>query len=157
MAHPMMVPKEDDMTRALRPVATALSLTAATLLAGCGGFSDALGLSRSSPDEFTVLTKEPLVVPPNVNLRPPSRGEAVPPEVRSVNRSREVVFGRGVKRDDNLSTGENVILARAGATEATKEIRDVVEGEQSNTPQARKEDGQVDDILFWRAPRRGDQ
>ena len=145
------------MTRGFRTFATALSLTAATFLAGCGGFSEALGLSRSSPDEFTVLTKQPLVVPPNVNLRPPSRGEAVPPEVRSVNRSREVVFGRGVKKDDALSTGENVILARAGATEATGAIRDVVDGDQSDTPQARKEKDDVDDILFWRAPRRGDQ
>lgn len=145
------------MMRGLRLTATLAALGLSTTLGACGGFSDALGLSRSSPDEFTVLTKEPLVVPPNVNLRPPARGEAQPPEVRSVNRSREVVFGRGVKKDENMSQGENVILARAGATEATRTIRDVVDTEQDASPRARKDDEVVDDILFWRAPRRGEE
>jgi hypothetical protein len=47
------------------------------LLAGCddGGLQDTLGLSRQAPDEFTVVSRPPLSVPPEFTLRPPRPGE----------------------------------------------------------------------------------
>ena len=50
-----------------------LSLSAALLaslaLGGCGGVRQSLGLVRTSPDEFAVVAKPPLVLPPDFGLR----------------------------------------------------------------------------------------
>lgn len=52
----------------------ALALIATFALAGCGGTQQALGLVRTSPDEFAVVAKAPLVLPPDFGLRPPIPG-----------------------------------------------------------------------------------
>ena len=57
-------------------VACAVALIAAAGLAGCNSTSQALGLSKVTPDEFRIVTKAPLVVPPDYALRPPSPSEA---------------------------------------------------------------------------------
>ena len=52
-----------------------LVLFAATVvLGGCGGFRDAVGLNKRAPDEFAVVSKAPLVIPPDYGLRPPRPG-----------------------------------------------------------------------------------
>ena len=62
-------------------------------LGACNSLGNALGFTRTSPDEFEVLTKAPLVVPPNVNLRPPRPGETTAPELQAVNRSLRAISG----------------------------------------------------------------
>ena len=49
-------------------------LFAALLLAGCSetSFMDTLGIGKASPDETQVTTNQPLSVPPDMQLRPPS-------------------------------------------------------------------------------------
>ena len=41
-------------------------------LGGCSGIGDALGFSKHPPDEYEVVSKAPLVVPPDYGLRPPA-------------------------------------------------------------------------------------
>jgi hypothetical protein len=48
----------------------------AMLLSGCQSVREATGAAKTPPDEFTVLTKSPLVIPPDYNLRPPQPGIA---------------------------------------------------------------------------------
>ena len=57
----------------------ALSLS----LAACGGesLSDTLGYGKSAPDEFAIVTKAPLVIPPDYSLRPPQPGAPRPQEM----------------------------------------------------------------------------
>ena len=45
-------------------------------LMGCENIRQATGSAKLPPDEFTVLTKAPLVLPPDYNLRPPQPGIA---------------------------------------------------------------------------------
>lgn len=56
---------------------TLLSLTLiaalAPVLAACG-----LGYSKSPPNEFNVVRRAPLILPPDFELRPPSNNEAAP-------------------------------------------------------------------------------
>jgi hypothetical protein len=59
-----------------------LAAVAATTLAGCQSASKALGMSKVVPDEFRVVTKAPLVVPPDYALRPPAPGEPRPQELQ---------------------------------------------------------------------------
>jgi len=56
-------------------VIVATALVAAAGLAGCQSTQKALGMSKVTPDEFRVVTKAPLVVPPDYALRPPAPGE----------------------------------------------------------------------------------
>jgi len=46
----------------------------AVSLMGCSSIRDAAGLGKQSPDEFAVVTKQPLIIPPEFNLRPPRDG-----------------------------------------------------------------------------------
>ncbi len=43
---------------------------AAGVLSACGGVKDKLGLAKQSPDEFMVMSRAPLSLPPDYNDRP---------------------------------------------------------------------------------------
>lgn len=65
------------------------------LILGLGGCSDpkkALGLGKRSPDEFTVVTRAPLSLPPEYALRPPQPGVQRPQELGPVEAARQSVF-----------------------------------------------------------------
>ncbi|WP_376087212.1 DUF3035 domain-containing protein [Roseomonas sp. CCTCC AB2023176] len=66
--------------RVIGPWATLLLLP---LLAACGGdTSRFLGLTRDAPDEFQVVTRAPLSLPPSLgNLPPPRPGAGRPQEL----------------------------------------------------------------------------
>src|SRR6202451_4117878 len=55
---------------------------ALVLLGGCetGDLTRTFGLTRDSPDEYTVTTRAPLSMPPDYNLRPPRPGAPRPQE-----------------------------------------------------------------------------
>jgi hypothetical protein len=46
------------------------------VLVGCDSIREAAGITKEPPDEFAVVTKAPLVIPPDYNLRPPKPGAA---------------------------------------------------------------------------------
>ena len=46
-----------------------------------------------TPDEFRVVRKAPLTVPPEYNLRPPTPGSARPQELAPDQQARVAVFG----------------------------------------------------------------
>ena len=60
----------------LRAAGLAAVTLAGIMLIGCQSVREATGAAKSPPDEFTVLTKAPLVIPPDYNLRPPQPGIA---------------------------------------------------------------------------------
>src|SRR5690606_33831923 len=43
-------------------------------VSGCDSAREAMGLNKKSPDEFAVVTRAPLVLPPEFGLRPPQPG-----------------------------------------------------------------------------------
>lgn len=81
-------------TRGRRAAALAALLAAATLLAGCGGFRDVLGTSKDPPDEFQVVQRAPLALPPNYDLRPPEPGSQRPQELSPTASAAERILGR---------------------------------------------------------------
>lgn len=50
-------------------------LLLAFVLAGCGTLRKIAGSEKNPPDEFKVVSKPPLILPPEYNLRPPRPGE----------------------------------------------------------------------------------
>ncbi len=81
--------ERDSLMRAAR-IAAILSLGFS--LIGCESLRQATGAAKSPPDEFTVLTKAPLVIPPDYNLRPPQPGVASRNEVDVDDQARAALF-----------------------------------------------------------------
>jgi len=48
----------------------------------CTTLAKASGARKTTPNEFNILTKAPLVVPPEYNLRPPAGGRPKSPARR---------------------------------------------------------------------------
>src|ERR1700723_2375217 len=55
-------------------------VTVLVVLGGCsnGSLTRTFGLTRDAPDEFTVVTRAPLSMPPDFTLRPPQPGAPRP-------------------------------------------------------------------------------
>lgn len=115
-------------------------------LAGCGGASKALGMSKVTPDEFRVVTKAPLVVPPDFSLRPPAPGEPRPQELQPESAAREALLGQ--RAAETRTPGENALVAKAGAGTADPLIRYVVDDEFGDL--AHKDRSFADKVMFWR-------
>lgn len=106
-----------------------LGVAGLPLLAGCQGLREAAGLTKESPDEFAVVTKAPLIVPPDFNLHPPSPGAAPlnqqdPTSVAQstlFNSSDPATVAQGMR--GNFTPGEKMLLANAGVQNADPTIR----------------------------------
>jgi hypothetical protein len=126
-------------------VIVATALLAAAGLSGCGSTSQALGMSKVTPDEFRVVTKAPLVVPPDYALRPPSPGEPRPQELQPESAARTALLGA---REAQVRTdGEKLLVAKAGAEKADPLIRYVVDDEFGDL--AHKDKSFADHVMFW--------
>lgn len=127
-------------------VVCAVALIAAAGLGGCTSTSKALGIAKVTPDEFRVVTKAPLVVPPDYALRPPAPGEPRPQELQPESAARAALAGQAMAAQ--RTDGERLLVARAGANNADPLIRYVVDDEFGDV--AHKEKSFADRVMFWR-------
>ena len=127
-----------------------LTLVAATgvALSGCGATRSALGLDKSPPDEFAVVTKAPLVVPPDFSLRPPQPGAPRPQEIQPAQTARTALLGETAVQEDGVSAGESALLMQAGADRVDPNVRAVLNEEYGRLKE--KDEGFADRIIFWR-------
>ena len=128
-----------------RVVASAI-LLAGLGLAGCQSTRVALGLTKVTPDEFRVVTKAPLVVPPDYALRPPAPGEPRPQELQPESQARVALLGE--RNAEQRSEGEKLLVSKAGADRADPLIRYVIDDEFGAL--AHKEPSFADRVMFWR-------
>jgi hypothetical protein len=134
------------------PVLAAVGL--ATMLGGCTDFRRALGMEKAIPDEFAVVSRAPLAIPPDYSLRPPQPGAAPSQEVTSQDRAKEAIFRAGGQQVSlppaagQRTPGEGAFLAAAGAPKADPAIRQHVADDTALTPE--NQQGFVDKLLFWR-------
>jgi hypothetical protein len=129
-----------------RAAAAAILLAGVAGLAGCQSTRQALGMTKVVPDEFRVVTKAPLVVPPDYALRPPSPGEPRPQELQPESQARVALMGQreAEERDD----GEKLLVAKAGADKADPLIRYVIDDEFGAV--AHKDRSFADRVMFWK-------
>ena len=126
------------------------------VLCGCDTLRSAAGMGKMAPDEFAVLTKAPLVVPPDYNLKPPRPGAAPTNQVKPTDAAQVALY-----RNDpatvasnipgNSSQGEKLLLAYAGIANADPEIRQHLASDRKNMLGA--DDSFTDEILFWKGPK----
>lgn len=129
-----------------RIIAPLFLVTASTaLLVGCTSTSKALGLKKEAPNEFNILTKAPLVVPPEYNLRPPRLGESSYENNYSQIAAREALIGDVDSAEP--TEGEVMLMTKAGVGRANPEIRIEIDGQNSVE---RKTEGFANRVMFWR-------
>lgn len=64
-------------------------------LGACGGsLADSLGMGKRAPDEFAVVRRQPLIVPPDFDLRPPRPGVERPVGERPSDRAYSTLTGQ---------------------------------------------------------------
>lgn len=138
-------------------------------LSACDTIKEQAGLTKKTPDEFTVITKAPLIMPPDFSLRPPRPGAKGPQETlpRDTARAALLSAGRGGKTADgqtgqagrNAQPGkaasskaagaELALLRRAGALNVDSSIRQTLNRETSVL--AEKDASFTDRLLFWQS------
>jgi len=122
-------------------------------LGGCEKTREAFGMNKSAPDEFAVVTRAPLSVPPDFGLRPPTPGAKRPQEASTRNEARDILLRSGGNTapppgGKGFSRGEAALLGKAGASNADPAIRQTVSRESSVLVDA--DDGFIDRLMFWR-------
>ena len=128
----------------------ASALVAAVGLTGCTSTRKALGMNKVTPDEFRVVTKAPLVVPPDYSLRPPAPGKPRPQELQPESAARLALLGQ--REAEGRSDGEKLLVAKAGADKADPLIRYVVDDEFGDV--AHKETSFADKVMFWKSDKK---
>lgn len=135
----------------LRPVAL-LALVACGLAAcDSGSLRRSLGLDSRGPDEFRVVSRAPLDVPPDYGLRPPQPGADRPNELSIREQAKQTVFGANtpaVKMVAGRSVGESALLRQSGAVDVDSSIRETVNRESAQLAQADR--SLTDRLIFWR-------
>ncbi len=127
-------------------VIVATALIGLVGLTGCASSRKALGMNKVTPDEFRVVSKAPLVVPPDYSLRPPAPGEPRPQELQPESAARTALLGR--RAAEGRSDGEKLLVSKAGADKADPLIRYVVDDEGGDL--AHKEKSFADKVMFWK-------
>lgn len=136
----------------MRPMRYVLLLAAsAALLGACSGneLRQSMGMKRNNPDEFQVVSRPPLSVPPVYHLRPPSEeavgttpaaeraealvfeGKELPHYQHPEDREYHLV-DTAVTSVETHSLGtqaDSVLLQNAGAGQADPQIRSILEEE----------------------------
>jgi Protein of unknown function (DUF3035) len=102
-------------------------LAASVSLIGCQSVREATGAAKIVPDEFAVVTKAPLILPPDYNLRPPQPGAAARNQVDPEDEARQVLFQDQAmlvsQLGNSYSDGEKLLLTKANALIVDPNIR----------------------------------
>lgn len=98
-----------------------------------------------TPDEFRVVKKAPLTVPPEYSLRPPQAGTSVPAEVDPARAERAFSFGEQIGVD--ASEAERILVAKAGAIAVNPIVREQVDYEEAGL--LRKPRSISDTVTEW--------
>lgn len=134
------------MTHALKSTLKLAALVGLSLaITGCARTSKALGLTKAAPNEFNILTKAPLVIPPEYALVPPKVGESSFENNYSQDAARQALIGNIDAAEP--SQGEIILMSKAGVQRANQEIRLEIDGINGVE---RKTEGFTDQVLFWR-------
>lgn len=144
--------------------AVVLLSVAGLLLAGCSDLRRTFGMAKSSgPDEFAVVTRAPLTIPPDFGLRPPRPGAERPNVVTPREEARSTILGQPASRSDaqggapggtqrtaladSRSPAEIAFLQEAGALNVDPEIRYVLERERGLV---NEDPSLVERLVFWK-------
>ena len=110
-----------------------LPLLLSASLAGCGSLSDSFGFGKNSPDEFNVVKRAPLILPPEYNLRQLNSSDRRPATPTGAELARIVTLGTQAP-SEKVDPAEAALLEKASQGEAYGDgIRERLENERQGT------------------------
>lgn len=138
-----------------RKILSACSLLTVMALAACGNgdanVKEELGLKIAPPDEFSVVTRAPLSVPPDYTLRPPRPGADRPMEISVREQAKKTVFGVEDVRSTQTPSGDaadSEFMSKLGAGSADPSIRSSLDSEMLALD--KKDQPAAEKLLFWK-------
>lgn len=147
-----------------KPLCLAVLAALPLLAGGCSSTRELLGLTKRSPDEFQVVARAPLSMPPDYNLRPPTPGAPRPQEGTARDQAEQAVLrnaqnsGAGATIPEigvgeataAQSGGEAALLQSASIAGIDPNIRATVNAETDE--EVDSSTTWLDSIIFWREP-----
>jgi hypothetical protein len=115
------------------------------LIAATAAAATACASGPRTPDEFRVVRKAPLTVPPDYSLRPPAPGEARPQELSPDVQARVAVFGADYGKE--ASDAEKTFVKQIGGDAVDRTVRAEVDYDSSQI--VRKNRSFADAILSF--------
>ena len=97
-------------------------------LGACSTMKDLSGVNKKTPDEFRVLSKPPLVMPPDYNLRPPRAGMPKPQQLAPSAQAINALFPGRATLPPSASAGEAAMIEAVGLGTVSANIRSVADG-----------------------------
>ena len=121
---------------------------ASCLFAACSlqDARDTLGMGKNSPDEYLVVQRAPLSLPPNFELRPPTPGEARQQYDNLRRQAERILLGDERSTSEARSNGEKALLSGAGAIDSDPRIRQKIDRE--NGELVVEDKAFVEEIMF---------
>ncbi|MBV8801046.1 MAG: DUF3035 domain-containing protein [Alphaproteobacteria bacterium] len=137
----------DGLLRLVPCFAACLALS----LSACESIRTAVGANKQPPDEFAVVTKAPLIIPPDYNLRPPKPGAPPLNQVSPTDSAEAALFSDDPRTvagtiSGSYSPAEKMLLAQTGAAAANDSIRQQIAADNSGADSA--DEGFVNSLLF---------
>lgn len=125
----------------------ALAVLALFATTGCA----ALKVGKRAPDEFSVVTSAPLIIPPDYGLRPPEPSVIRERELVEAGKTEETLFGSNpLSSIQEASPGEIALLRQLGALSVDDNIRDQITRENARLVKVEQK-STIDKIIWWRA------
>lgn len=126
----------------------AVAALAALTLTACAETKRSLGIGKQPPDEFQVVGRAPLSVPPEFGLRPPEPGAPRPQEPEPRDEAQAILFGAAGGAASG-SPGLTDLLTRAGVETADPAIRQLINEDNALLAE---DVSLADRLIFWREP-----
>lgn len=139
------------ISRATRAMPIAALAGLAMMLNACEGIRSAAGLTKEPPDEFAVVTKAPLIVPPDYNLKPPKPGAPPLNQVSPTISAESALYSEDPKAvaatiAGSFSPAEKQLLAQTGGARASDTIRQQIAADNRGLDSA--DQSFTDQLLF---------
>jgi len=135
-------------------LAPCLALVIGLSLSACSDTRKALGYDKAPPDEFRIVSRAPLSLPPDYALRPPQPGVSRPQEQSTQEQARQALIGNTAPPRSvvppGASAGEAALLAKVGAPRSDPRIRELVDRESTAIADADR--SFFDRLVFWQKP-----
>ncbi len=110
-----------------------LLVVAAFTLGACESTREQFDFSKKAPDEFAVVKRAPLEMPPNYEITAPKPGAPRPQEQSADDIAKSAILGpealKARAKADGVSQGEAAFLNKTGAAGVSPSIRAKVDAE----------------------------
>lgn len=127
------------------------ALVAPMAMSACTDVKRSLGYEKQPPDEFQVVQRAPLSMPPEFTLRPPQPGAVRPQEGTTRDQARNILTGSRTGTaisSEGRTAGDLAMMKRVGADSIQPDIRVLVNKESQALADADK--SFQDRVMFWR-------